>query len=125
MTPVDWCSKLQSAVETATFGSEHVAACTATEQTLDLRPTLRHLGVPIDGPSFMLGDDESVVNMASVPHSKLHKRHNALSSHCTREAVAAGITRLLAPLTLPMSSANTGDICLFGKHCTNSLGLAR
>jgi N-acetylmuramoyl-L-alanine amidase CwlA len=28
-----------------------------------------------------------------MPHSKLHKRHNALSYHRTREAIAAGITR--------------------------------
>jgi len=93
MTPVDWCSKLQSTVETAVFGSEHVAARTATEQILDLRLTVRYLGVPLDGPSFMFGDNESVVNTASVPHSKLHKRHNALSCHRTREAIAAGITR--------------------------------
>jgi len=87
MTPIDWYSKLQSTVETATFGSEHVAARTATEQILDLYLTLCYLGVPIDGPSFMFGDNESVVNTASVPHSKLHKRHNALSYHHTRITV--------------------------------------
>jgi hypothetical protein len=92
-TPIDWFSKLQTTVETATFGSEYVAARTCTEQILDLRLTLRYLGVPIDGASFMFGDNESVVNTAAVPHSKLHKRHNALSYHRTREAIAAGITR--------------------------------
>jgi len=70
-----------------------VAACTATEQILDLRLTLCYLGVPLGGPSSMFGDNKSVVNMVSVPHSKLHKRHNALSCHRTREAVAAGITQ--------------------------------
>jgi len=70
-----------------------VAACTATEQILDLHLALRYLGVPLDDPSFMFGDNESVVNTASVPHSKLHKRHHALSYHRTREAIAAGITR--------------------------------
>jgi len=48
MTPIDWCSKLQTTVETATFGSEHVAARTATEQIMDLHLTLRYMGVPID-----------------------------------------------------------------------------
>ena len=72
MTPVDWYSKLQATVETATFGSEYVAARTVTEQILDLCLTLRYLGVPLDGLSFMFGDNESVVNMASVPHSNLH-----------------------------------------------------
>jgi len=69
MTPVDWYSKLQTTVETATFGSKYVAARTATEQILDLHLTLRYLGVPLDGPSFMFGDNKSIVNTASVPHS--------------------------------------------------------
>jgi len=111
MTPVDWYSKLQSTVKTATFGSEHVATRTATEQILDLHLTLRYLGVPLDGPSFMFGDNESIVNTASVPHSKLHKRQNALS---LLPASPAFIT-LLALLTLRMSLANTGGIRLFGK----------
>ena len=92
-TPIDWFSKLQSTVETVTFGSEFVAARTCTEQIMDLRLTLRYLGVEIKGPSYMFGDNETVVNASSIPHSKLHKRHTALSYHRTREAIAAGITR--------------------------------
>ena len=41
-TPVDWFAKLQSTVETATFGSECVAARTCTEQQIDLRNTFRY-----------------------------------------------------------------------------------
>jgi hypothetical protein len=93
-TPIDWYSKLQSTVETATFGSEYVSARTCTEQIIDLRTTLRYLGVPLQGSSIVFGDNETCINTASVPHGKLHKRHNALSYHRTREAVAAGITRL-------------------------------
>jgi Reverse transcriptase (RNA-dependent DNA polymerase) len=78
-TPIDWFSKLQSTVETATFGSEYVAARTATEQIIDLHNTLRYLGVPVRGVSMMFGDNETVVNTASVPHARLLKRHVALS----------------------------------------------
>ena len=92
-TPIDWFSKLQSTVETATFGSEYVAARTCTEQIIDLRMTLRYLGVPVEGPSYMLGDNKTVVDTAAHPHGKLQKRHNALSFHRTRYAIAAGITR--------------------------------
>ena len=92
-TPIDWYSKLQSTVETATFGSEFIAARTCTEQIIDLRMTLRELGVPIKGSTMMFGDNETVVNSASLPHSKLHKRHNALSYHKVRESIAAGIIR--------------------------------
>ena len=38
----------------------------------------------------MLGDNESVINLAAIPHSKMHKRWVALSCHGVRHAVAAG-----------------------------------
>ena len=38
----------------------------------------------------MFGDNESVVNSSMRIDSKLHKRHNALSYHKVREAIAAG-----------------------------------
>ena len=90
-TPIDWFSKRQATVETATYGSEFVAARTCVEQIIDLRNTLRYLGVPIRGMSWMFGDNESVVNSSAQPHAKLHKRHTALSFHRVREAIAAGI----------------------------------
>jgi len=93
-TPIDWHSKSQSAVETATFGSEHVAARTCTEQVIDLRLALRHLGAPVDGPTPVLGDNESVICSAANPHSKMHKRWVALSCHRVRHAVAAGIVNV-------------------------------
>ena len=40
---------------------------------------------------YMFGDNESVVNSVSIPHTKLHKRHIALSFHRVREAIAAGV----------------------------------
>ena len=88
-TPVEWYSKKQATVETATYGSEFVAACTCIEQIIDLRNTLRYLGAPIHECSYMFGDNESVVNSASIPHAKLHKRHTALSFHRVREAIAS------------------------------------
>jgi hypothetical protein len=46
-TPVDWYSKKQATVETATFGSEFIAARTTIDQIVDLRMTLCYLGIPI------------------------------------------------------------------------------
>ena len=88
-TPIDWYSKKQATVETATYGSEFVAARTCVEQIIDLRNTLRYLGVPVHGCSYMFGDNESVVNSSTHPHSKLHKRHTMLSFHRVREAIAS------------------------------------
>ena len=88
--PVDWYTKKQATVETATYGSEYISARTCVDQIVDLRTTLRYLGVPVREVSYMFGDNESVVNSSIQPHSKLHKRHNALSYHRVREAIASG-----------------------------------
>jgi hypothetical protein len=89
--PIDWFSKKQATVETATYGSEFVAACTCVEQVMDLRSTLRYLGVPIRAKSIMFGDNKCVVDSSTKIHSKLHKRHTTLSFHRVREAVAAKV----------------------------------
>ena len=88
-TPVEWFTKKQPTVETATYGSEFVAAKTATQQALALRTFLRYLGVAIHGATHMFGDNGSVVNSSAIPHSALRKRHHALSFHYTREAIAS------------------------------------
>ena len=56
---------------------------------MDIRTTLRYLGVPIKEQSYMFGDNKSVVNSSLIPYAKLHKQHNALSFHCIHEAVAS------------------------------------
>ena len=90
-TPVDWFTKLQSTVETATFGSEFVSGRTAVEQIMELRLTLRYLGVPLRERVWMFGDNKTVVDSATTPHGKLHKRHIMLSYHRVREAIASGM----------------------------------
>ena len=90
-TPIDWFSKKQATVETATYGSEFTAAKTAVQQITALRVTLRYLGVPIHGGTYLFGDNQSVVTSGSVPHSQLSKRHHGLAYHYTREAVASGM----------------------------------
>ena len=76
-TPIDAFSKKQSTVETATYRSEFVAP-TCVKQIMDLQSTLLYLGVPIQGRSFLFGDNKSVVNSLAKPDSKQHKQHFAL-----------------------------------------------
>ena len=83
-TPIEAYSKKQATVETATYGSEFVAARTATEQKIDLRFTLRSMGVPIEEKAWMLGDNQSVITSSTIPFSLLSKRHNALAYHRVR-----------------------------------------
>ena len=109
-TPIDCYSKRQATVETATYGSEFVAGRIATDQAIDLRNTLRYLGVPVEEKSWMFGDNESVVGSSMRINAKLHKRHTMLSFHRIREAIAAGI---IAFFHLP-GSQNPADI--LSKH---------
>ena len=90
---VDWYSKKQAIVETATYGSEFVAAKTATEQIMDIRQTLRYLGASIGVKSYLFGVNRSVVTSATLPYSTLTKSHNVLAFQRVMEAKA---TRLMA-----------------------------
>ena len=88
--PSHWHTQRQATVETATFGSEFVAARIATDQIIDFRYTLRYLGVPIRSKSYMFGNNKSVVDSASIPTSTLSKKSTLTSYHRVREAIAAG-----------------------------------
>ena len=70
-TPDDWLSKHQNQAEAATCGSEFVVARIGCERLIDLRCALRSFGVPLDGPSWMFGDNKSVVTSSAIPHSGL------------------------------------------------------
>ena len=95
-TPVLWISRRQGAIATSTYSAEFMALRTATEEAISLRYMLQCLGVPIpnDGssPTRIFGDNLSVIQNARNPHSCLSKKHVALSFHCVREGIAAGVT---------------------------------
>jgi hypothetical protein len=109
-TPIEWFSKKQATVETATYGSEFVAARLAVEQIIEIRLMFKYLGVPIKTKSYLFGDNNSVIINSTIPHSCLKKRHNALSYHRVREAIAA---KIIGFHKVP-SSMNFADI--MSKH---------
>ena len=88
-TPIDAYTKRQSTVETATYASDFVAARIAVDQIIDIRTTLRYLGVPIRDKSYMFGDNRSVVTSPTIPNSTISKRHHLASYHRVREAITA------------------------------------
>ena len=90
-TLVRCISKRQRTVETSTYGSELVAARIAVEMAMEYRFALRSIGVVIDGPVAMYGDNNAVVLNTTLPSSQLKKKHQAVCYHRVREAVAAKI----------------------------------
>ena len=65
-TPIDWFSKRQNQAETATCGSEFMAARQATERLIDLRCTLRSFGVPL----CQTHKESSTARGDQVPHNE-------------------------------------------------------
>ena len=91
--PVQWASKRQDTVETSTYGSVLVASRAVAELILDVRYMVWSLGVTLDGPVIIFGDDVSVVLNTSVPSSVLKKKHNAIAYQCVHKAITANILR--------------------------------
>ena len=81
-TPIEWFSKRQNQVETATYGSEFMALRIATKQVIKLRYQLCMLGVPVDEPSWMFGDNMSTVVSGTIPSSTL--KNIGMHCHITR-----------------------------------------
>ena len=92
-SPGEGYKKIKVRLVFATYGSEFMAARQAVEQIIDLWYTLRMFGVPIDGASWLFGNNKLVVTSSTIPHSTLNKRWNASSYHKVREAVAGDIIR--------------------------------
>ena len=67
---------------------------TVLEMIESLRYKLRMLGVPIDGPTNVFGDNEAVYKSTSVPEFVLKKKYHSISYHRCREAVTVGTMRM-------------------------------
>ena len=78
----------QGSVEGATFGSEFMAMKTVAEVNKGFRYKLRMMGVPIDGPTYVYGDNMSVLHNTTRPESTLKKKSNSIAYHLVRESVA-------------------------------------
>lgn len=107
MAPVAWFSKKQGTIETSVFGAEFVAMKVGMEALRGLRYKLRMMGVPLSGPSYIYGDNMSVIHNTQRPESTLKKKSNSICYHAIRESVAMGES-----LTGHIPTAeNPADLC--------------
>ena len=83
MAPIFWFSKKQSTVETSSFGSEFVAMKQCTEYVRGLRYRLRMMGIQILRPTYVYGDNQSVLYNTTIPESTLKKVTVAMLSLCS------------------------------------------
>ena len=87
-TTIYWLSKKQGSCEISTFGSEFVAMRQCCEYVRGLRYKLRMMGIPVNNPTFIYGDNQSVLWNTTVPESSLKKKSCAVAYHFCREGVA-------------------------------------
>ena len=90
MSLIDWLSNKQATVDKAVFGSEFVSMTHGVETMCGLRYKLRMMGVPIDGPTYIFGDNMSVIFNTYRPESQLNKKSNSIFYHTVPEAVDMG-----------------------------------
>ena len=83
-----WSSKKQTSVKSSSFGSEFCAMKQVCEYLRGLRYKLRMFGIPVDGPSYVFGDNQSVLANTSVPDSQLKKKAQSIAYHFVREGAA-------------------------------------
>jgi hypothetical protein len=72
-----------------------------------LRYKLRMMGVQLTGPTYIYGDNMSVVHNTQRPESVLKKKSNSICYHAIRESVAMGES-LTAHIPTEM---NPADLC--------------
>lgn len=88
--PIFWSSKKQRSMKTSSFVSEFIAMKLCCEYLCGLIYKLRMTGIPCDFPSFVCGDNKSVLVNLSKPYSVLKKKsssiaYNFLQKGCAKE----------------------------------------
>ena len=58
---IDWLSKKQATIESSVFGAEFIAMKTGVEALRGIRYKLRVMGVPLTGPTYIYGENMSVI----------------------------------------------------------------
>ena len=88
--PIYWYSKKETSIETSSFGAEFIAMKLCCEYIRGLRYKLRMMGIAVNLPTFVFGDNQSVLSNTSIPHSKLKKKSSSIAYHFVREGEAKG-----------------------------------
>jgi hypothetical protein len=84
IAPIVWFSKRQPYVDSNVFGDEFVAMNNGIDTTRGLCYKLRMMGVTIDGPIYVYGDNMSVVHNTQRPEYVMKKTRNIICYHTVR-----------------------------------------
>ena len=90
MSLIKRLSQKQPTIESSVFGAEFVAMKLGVEALQGIRYKLRMMGVPIAGPTYVYGDNMSVIHSTQRLESTLKKKNLSICYHAVHEAVAMG-----------------------------------
>jgi len=76
---------------TSTYSAELCTAKVGAEEALSLHYMLRPLGVPVDGPMLLIGDNLGSLMSVTATGSPWKKKHSEITYHYVRECNAAKI----------------------------------
>ena len=88
-----WKSKKQPTIKTSVFQAKFMAMKHGMETLHGLRYKVCMMGVPLSGPSYIHGDNMSIIHNTQCLESTLKKKSNEICYHATRESVAMGESR--------------------------------
>ncbi len=95
LAPIIWLSKQQATIATSVFGAEFVAMKQGITPPKGLRYKICMMGIPLSGPIYIYGDNQSQVTNSSRLESPLKKKCNSICYHAIGESVAMGETLLM------------------------------
>ncbi len=76
------------------FGAEFIAMKHGIKTLRGLRYEICMMGIPLSGPTYIYGDNNSQATNSSRPESTSKKKCNSICYHAIRESVAMGKTLL-------------------------------
>jgi hypothetical protein len=91
-SPIDWVSKKQTGVSTASTEGEYKALTLACHRVIAAKTTLEHMGVEVSLPIPIYCDNTGAIIMSDHPTAK--SRHIFIHFHYVRELVELGIVRI-------------------------------
>ena len=75
-------------METSSFGAEFFAMKKCGEYVRGLLYKLRMMGISVSMPTYIFGDNQSVLANTTKPHSVLKKKSSSIAYHFVREGTA-------------------------------------
>ena len=79
--PIYWTSKKQGSIEMSSFGSKFIVMKNCCEYLRGLCYKLSMMGIPCNFPSFIFGDNKSVLTNSSNLFSMLKKKSSSIAYH--------------------------------------------